>query len=330
VYARRVGSPLDSSLSLTDADGKEIGFNDDFRDDAQPLVTHHADSLLTAVMSGKAPYCLTLSDAQRKGGKDLIYRLYIRAPRPDFELRVVPSCIIAQPGATVPITVHALRRDGFDDPIHLALVEPPEGFKLSGAVVPGKADKLRLTLTLPPEAGKEPYLLEMDGYSLGSRKHRRFSRPVVPAESMMQAFLWTQLVPAEQWAIVVSGNAAAKPLLEFPPANRVSLKLGGATPLTAHLTAKYPPAEEVRVELTDPPKGITVEKVKPEASDLVVTLATDAKSVEPGLEGNLIFEVFREWTPEPTEAMPKPQPLRRSLGVLPAIPFEVAPRPARK
>ena len=96
------------------------------------------------------------------------------------------------------------------------------------------------------------------------------------------------------------------------------------------MTAKYPPAEEVRVELTDPPKGITVEKVKPEASDLVVTLATDAKSVEPGLEGNLIFEVFREWTPAPTEEMPKPKTQRRSFGILPAIPFEVTGQKTRK
>ena len=330
VYARRGGSPLDSSLSLTDASGKEIAFNDDFRDEAQPLTTHHADSVLTAVMSGKGPYCLTLSDAQRKGGKDFIYRLYIRPPRPDFDLRVVPSCIVARPGSTVPITVHALRRDGFDDPIHLSLVEPPAGFQLSGAVVPGNADKLRLTLTLPPLAALEPFHLEMDGQSLGSRKHRRFSRPVVPAESMMQAFLWLQIVPAEQWAVVVNGKPAAKSPLEFPPANRVSLKLAGTTSLAARLTDKNLPASELRVELSEPPKGITVQKVSPEGPGLAVVLETDAKSVEPGLEGNLIFEVIREWTPKPTETMPLPKQQRRSYGLLPAIPFEVSGRTTRK
>ena len=170
VYARRAGSPLDSAVSVTDATGAEIGFNDDFKDEAQALITHHADSLLTAVMSGKGPYCLHLSDAQRMGGKDFIYRLYVRAPRPDFDLRVVPSCIVARPGAVVPITVHAVRREGFDDPIHLSLIEPPEGFKLDGAVVPGKADQVRLTLTIPPVAPKEPFLLEMDGQSLGSTR----------------------------------------------------------------------------------------------------------------------------------------------------------------
>ena len=330
VFARRGGSPVDSALSLVDAEGKEIAFNDDHRDDAQPLITHHADSLLTTVMSGKSPHCLHLTDAQRKGGKDFIYRLYVRAPRPDFDLRVVPSCIIARPGTTVPITVHALRRDGFDDPIHLTLVAQPSGFTLSGGVVPGDVDKIRMTLTLPPTAGKEPYHLEMDGHSLGSRKHRRFSRPVIPAESMMQAFLWLQIVPAEQWAVVVSGNPAAKIPVEFPPVERVSLKLGATTPLPARLTAKYPPANELRVELTDPPKGLKVEKATPEGQGLIVPLVTDAAVIEPGLKGNLIFEVVREWTPAPTEAMPKPQPQRSSYGILPAIPFEVTGRTTRK
>ena len=147
---------------------------------------------------------------------------------------------------------------------------------------------------------------------------------------MMQAFLWTQIVPAEQWAVLVNGDAAAKQPLELLPVERINLKLGGTTLLGARLTDKQPPANELRVELTDPPKGISVEKVSPEGPGLVVSLATDAKSVEPGLEGNLIFEVFREWTPAPTEAAPAPKPLRRSYGILPAIPFAVVGRAARK
>ena len=330
VYARRAGSPLDAAVSVTDATGAEIGFNDDFRDEAQPLITHHADSLLTATMSGKGPYCLHLSDAQRKGGHDFIYRLYVRAPRPDVDLRVVPSCIVARPGAVVPITAHAVRREGFDDPIHLSLVEPPEGFKLDGAVVPGKADRVRLTLTIPPVAPKEPFLLEMDGQSLGSTRHRRFTRPVIPAESMMQAFLWLQIVPAEQWAILVNGQPAAKPPLELLPVERINLRPGGTTPLGAKLTAKYPPANELRVQLTSPPKGVSVERVSPEGPGLVVVLAADAKTAEPGLEGNLIFEVVREWTPAATEERPKPQQQRMSYGILPAVPFQVIGQAKRR
>jgi len=41
------------------------------------------------------------------------------------------------------------------------------------------------------------------------------------------------------------------------------------------------------------------------------------------LEGNLIFEVVREYTPAATESNPNPTERRQSYGILPAIPFEV-------
>ena len=330
VYARRAGSPLDSALTLIDSNGKVVGFDDDFWDKSQPLITHHADSRLTVAVPGTGPFCLHLSDSQRKGGEDFIYRLYIRPPVPDFVLRVVPSCIIARPGATVPITVHALRRN-YDGDIELSLVDPPAGARLSGALVPGGVEKMQMTLSVPPTATPEPVLLEMDGHSVrGRRQTVKISRPAVPAESMMQAFLWLQIVPAEQWAVVLSGKPATKPPLEFPPVDRVKLKLGEDTLLGARVTGKYPAATELRVELNEPPAGITVDKVSVEPPGLVVVLATDADSVEPGLRGNLIFEAFREWTPAATEAVPSPAPRRTSLGFLPAVPFEAVGRATRK
>lgn len=329
VFARRAGSPVDSSLSLVDANGKEVAFNDDYWDKSRPLITHHADSRLSVALPGTGPYCLHLSDAQRNGGEDFIYRLYIRPPRPDVDLRVVPSSIMARPGAVVPITVHAMRRDGFDAPIALALVDPPPGFVLSGATVPRDAEKVRLTLTVPPTTTPEPVVLEMDGQSVG-RRQRRFSRPAVPAESMMQAFLWLQIVPAEQWTVILNGKPATKLPVEFPPIELLKLKLGESTPLGARLTGKNPAANEIRVELSEPPDGISVEKTSPEGPGVIAVLKADAEKVKPGLSGNLIFEVFREWTPAATEAVPKPEPRRTSFGILPAIPFEVVGRAPRK
>ena len=75
---------------------------------------------------------------------------------------------------------------------------------------------------------------------------------------------------------------------------------------------------------------LVVEKVSPEALGLAVVLATDAEKVKPGQRGNLLFEVFREYTPAATEANPTPQPRRTSLGFLPAVPFEVVGRAPRK
>ncbi len=119
VSARRLGSPLDSVLRLTDAAGKQIAFNDDFEDPGAGLITHQADSLISCQLPAKGSYYLQLADAQGKGGADYGYRLRISHPRPDFELRVVPSSLNLRAGATVPITVWAIRRDGFPDEIAL-------------------------------------------------------------------------------------------------------------------------------------------------------------------------------------------------------------------
>ncbi len=121
VLARRLDSPLDSVLKLTDAAGKQLAFNDDHEDKGMGLDTHHADSWLTAALPANGTYYLHLGDAQQKGGPEYAYRLRIGPPRPDFELRIVPSSINVRGMASVPLTVYALRKDGFSGEITLAL-----------------------------------------------------------------------------------------------------------------------------------------------------------------------------------------------------------------
>ena len=127
VYARRLDSPLDSVLELTDAAGKRLAFNDDHEDKADGLNTHHADSLINFTLPADGTYYLHLGDAQHQGGPEYAYRLRISPPRPDFELRVVPSSINAVAWRLTPITVYALRKDGFSGEIALAFKDAPRG-----------------------------------------------------------------------------------------------------------------------------------------------------------------------------------------------------------
>ena len=121
VLARRLESPLDSVLKLTDAAGKRLAFNDDHEDKGDGLRTHHADSLIHFTLPANGTYYLHLGDAQHQGGPEYAYRLRISEPRPDFALRVVPSRINARAGRYNPITIFALRKDGYDGPIALRL-----------------------------------------------------------------------------------------------------------------------------------------------------------------------------------------------------------------
>jgi hypothetical protein len=67
VDARRLDSPLDSVIKLTDAAGKQLAFNDDYEDKGSGLNTHHADSYFSTVLPTNGTYYLWLGDAQHKG-----------------------------------------------------------------------------------------------------------------------------------------------------------------------------------------------------------------------------------------------------------------------
>ncbi|MHC4546712.1 MAG: DUF1501 domain-containing protein, partial [Planctomycetota bacterium] len=126
VYGRRLNSPLDSLLRLTDASGKVLEWNDDhmikdehLHKDMMGLVTHYADSYLLAELPKDGTYYVHLADSQHHGGQAYGYRLRIAAPQPDFALRVTPSSFSMRAGAIVPLCVHVLRKDGYDGEIEV-------------------------------------------------------------------------------------------------------------------------------------------------------------------------------------------------------------------
>ncbi len=320
VYARRLDSPLDSVLKLTDAAGRQLAFNDDHEDKGSGLNTHHADSLILATLPADGTYYIHLGDAQRQGGVEYAYRLRLGAPRPDFELRVCPSAINAGAGQTIPIGIYALRKDGFSGDITLALKDVPRTFVLSGGVVPGGQNHVQATLTLPPAAHPDSLSLHLEGRA--TIQGRELIRQAVPADDMMQAFAYRHLVPAQDLKVTTIKRAAVRTptaiLSELP----VKIPLGG----TARVRATMPAArflEKVRFELSEPPEGITVQNASSEQTGMDLVLQSDAAKTKPGLRGNLIVEVSGERAPGAGKAKANRQ--RIPLGVLPAIPFEVVP-----
>ncbi|MBM3889300.1 MAG: hypothetical protein FJ388_09265, partial [Verrucomicrobia bacterium] len=119
VHARRLDSPVDSVVKLLNSAGKQLAMNDDHEDKGSGLNTHHADSYLRAKLPADGTYYIQMADTQRKGGPEFAYRLRISQPQPDFELRVAPSSITVRPMTSTPITVYAMRKDGFAGDITL-------------------------------------------------------------------------------------------------------------------------------------------------------------------------------------------------------------------
>ncbi len=131
VYARRLGSPLDSFLKVTGADGKIIALNDDHYDAASGLNTDHADSYLMVKLPADGKYFIHLGDTRRHAGKEYAYRLRISQPQPDFALRLIPSRISIPSKGSAAVTVYAIRKDGFDGPIKLSFKDLPAGARVA-------------------------------------------------------------------------------------------------------------------------------------------------------------------------------------------------------
>ena len=314
VWARRLGSPLDSLLILTGAAGTQLAANDDFEDKAAGLLTHQADSRLSFKLPAKGPYYLQLGDTQRQGGPEYAYRLRLSHPEPDFDLRVVPSSLNLRGGATVPITVYALRRDGFAGEIALKLKDAPQGFLMSGGAIPAGQDKVRLTLTAPAGPLGVPVPLELEGRA--SVEGREIHRAALPAEDRMQAFAYHHLVAQTEWMVRVVGAGPARAPVHPASEKAVRLPAGAAVPYQVVVAPRL--AGQVYLELSDPPEGIRIESVAPFAGGLAVNLRADPSKAHPGLKGNLILDVYLE-RPDAKSAARR----RQLWGTLPAIPFAV-------
>ena len=329
VYAHRLDSPLDSVLILTDSKGKQIAFNDDADDATAGLETHHADSRILVKLPASGAYYLQLADAQHRGGPEYAYRLRISEPRPDFELRVTPSAINTAGGVTAPITIHAVRKDGFTGEIHLALKNAPKGMTLSGATIPSGEDHVRLTLTVPaqPQPQREPLSLQLEGRA--TIAGAEVARTATPAEDMMQAFFYRHLVPAQDLKVAIRRGNTFRTPPEIAAAEPVKIPAGGTVRVPVQVT--FPPnnqIDKIIYELSEPPAGIELRDTIAAPNGVELALASDASKVKAGVRGNLIVTISAERKPA---ADSRPQARQRiPLGVLPAVPFEVVSQKGEK
>jgi hypothetical protein len=329
VTARRLGSPLDSVLELTDASGARLAVSDDVADRAAGLVTHQADSRIVITLPANGAYYLRVGDLQRKGGAEYGYRLRVGAPQPDFEVRVTPAEINAGAGSSVVVTAHAIRRDGFAGDITLSLKDAPPGFTLSGGVVPAGRDQVRMTVNVPPMRPAGPFSIGLEAQA--AVQGRNVSHRAQAAEEMMQAFAYRHLVPADHLRVSVLARGGTRFPARFVSGESVSLRPGGS----ARVQVVLPVAralENVQLELTEPPEGVSIGDVRIDGTGASFVVTADAAVVKPGLRGNLIVAVSGERVPSQrgnqagtAGSAPAPAARRRvPVGVLPAIPFEVS------
>lgn len=321
VTARRLGSPLDARLVLLDAQAKVVAVADDAPWLLRNTMTDAADACLECTLPRDGVYRLRLEDARQKGGPTSHYRLRIGPPRPDFDLRLTPSSLNVVSGGSADFTVHAARREGLTGDIQLALVDPPPGFRLDGAVVPDGVDRITLTLTAPAVAPGTVHRLQLQGtVKSGSRSMIRRAQP---ADDRTQAFAYHHLVHASEWACcVLPPLRRTLPGLR-PVDNPLHVRRRGITEVVVADGLRPDAARNLAFTLREPPAGLSLGAATVRGGKLVLELLTDGNEALRGSRGNLIFAVTLAATPAAGQGKAKRQAAPRVLATLPAIQFAV-------
>lgn len=323
ITARRLDSPLDSILRLTDSSGRQLVFNDDADDKGSGLETHHADSYFRFALPINGKYFVQVGDVQQHGGSEYGYRLRISSPRPDFELRVTPSAINAVMGPTAPVTVHALRKDGFAGAIALSLKNAPRGYLLTGGVVPANRDEVQLTLSVPAQTEQRAVSIAIEGRA--AIQGQEVAHLAVPADDRMQAFAYRHLVTTKELRVSSTGRGPAQAALRIIAPRPLKIPSGGSAPVQIAFPALFA-FESVQLQLNNPPEGISVREVVLGPPGATVIVQSDAGKAKSGLKGNLVLNVTGQRGQGASTAGNQPARANRprlQLGTLPAIPFEI-------
>ncbi len=241
VSARRLDSPLDSVVKLTDANDQCLAINDDNEDLATGLNTHHADSYMRATLPSNGTYYVHISDTEHNGGEEYAYRLRVSAPQIDFALRVVPSYMIIRSNSPANPKIYIIRKDGYTGPIKITLKDPPPGFEMPPVTMIGTQASTYVTIKANFLETTNPVPLTIIGTA--TNQTEKVVREAMPAEDRMQAFLWRHLVPAQELLAMV--------IPPPPKAEPVKPAVKPATPAPA-VPPKSEPAKPVTVA---PPKS---------------------------------------------------------------------------
>jgi hypothetical protein len=223
---------------------------------------------------------------------------------------------------SIPITVHALRRDGFAGEIAVSLKDAPQGLTLNGAVVPAGQDSVRMTLTVPPAAPlAEPLSLRLEGRA--STEGREVTHAALPADEMTQAFAYHHLVPADDLKLTITRRAVFRSPVRIPGGQILRIPAGGSVRVPIQvLLSPNSAITKLDFELSEPPEGV----VMGPGGGSEIVLRCDAAKAKPGLMGNLIVNLVGERTATPANGTARPATQRVQLGALPAMPFEIVAR----
>lgn len=132
VRAARLGSTLDSVVTLVDRAGKELARSDD---------ANLSDSFLRFTYPEDGPYFVKVEERiASRGSEAFAYRLRIAPPAaPDFSLRLATDAVTVNRGGETKVKINVERLGALAEPIQLEFENLSPGVSVANAMIPGNA-----------------------------------------------------------------------------------------------------------------------------------------------------------------------------------------------
>ncbi|MCX6956033.1 MAG: PPC domain-containing protein, partial [Verrucomicrobia bacterium] len=159
VYARRLGSPLDSVLTVLDAKGKSLGNNDD--------ASGNPDSAVRVRIPEDGVYTVKVADQLARGGPRFAYRVEIAEVQPTLTLSIPDTArydyetrksIVVPRGNRFAVLMN-INRDTFNGDLNLAFDGLPAGVTSLADTVPGSLSAVPVVFEAAPDAALTGTLL---------------------------------------------------------------------------------------------------------------------------------------------------------------------------
>lgn len=176
VYARRLGSPLDSVLTVLDAKGKSLGSNDD--------ASGNPDSMTRVRLPSDGEYTVRVADQLARGGPLYAYRVEVTEVRPALTLSIPDTArydyetrksLVVPRGNRFAVLLN-INRDLCNDDLTVAFPGLPVGVTLQADTVPGSLSAVPVVFEAASNAAIAGVLLTPDAYPVDELKRPGVAR----------------------------------------------------------------------------------------------------------------------------------------------------------
>jgi len=265
VWARELGSPLDSVLSITNPSGSNLVSTDEGAG---------LDSATRVTLAEDGDHIVAIHDHLKRGGPEFFYRIEFTPVTPGLSMRVLdnrPASLTVPRGGQAHLLLNVNRRD-FDGPIQPEFLDLPEGLTVEAPTIPAGQTTVPAIVTAGADAPVAASLARLEGVQQDTETPVRggLDQEVVLIFGQNQTTFFGRQV--DRLAVAVAEEAPFTLEMAAPKAPIVQ---GGHRMITIHAA---------RAEGFDAPIALSFPWLPPGMSGGTAEIPGDAESVQIRLE----------------------------------------------